>query len=72
VGVPKADRGELRKVWKKINTLFCGERWAAEEVEALKEKYPITHLVIHKNYPHPKAVPLENVYENEDYIVYAF
>jgi hypothetical protein len=72
VGVPKAKRGELRKVWEKIDTLFCGERWAAEEVEALKEKYPITHLVIHKNYPHPKDIPLEKVYKNEDYILYVF
>jgi hypothetical protein len=63
---------ELTKVRKRIDSLFCGDRWAAEEVEALKEEYPITHLVIHKNYPHPEAIPLEKVYENEDYIVYAF
>jgi hypothetical protein len=63
---------ELTKVRKRIDSLFCGGRWAAEEVEALKEEYPITHLVIHKNHPHPEAIPLEKVYENEDYIVYAF
>jgi hypothetical protein len=72
VGVPKAERGDLRKLWKKLNTLFSGERWAAEVVKELKAKYPITHLVIHKNFPHPEDIPLEQVFENEDYIVYAF
>jgi hypothetical protein len=71
-GVSKAEAMELTKVRKRIDSLFCGGRWAAEEVEALKEEYPITHLVIHKNHPHPEAIPLEKVYENEDYIVYAF
>ena len=72
IGVPKAERDELRKLWKTINTLVHEKRWAVEEVKALKAKYPITHLVIHKNYPHPENIPLEHVFENEDYIVYAF
>jgi hypothetical protein len=62
----------LKKIKNQIDQLFCGDRWKSEEVEALKQTYPITHLVIHKNYPHPEDIPLENVFENEDYIVYAF
>jgi hypothetical protein len=72
VGVPKTEWMALRKIKNQIDQLFCGDRWKSEEVEALKQTYPITHLVIHKNYPHPEDIPLEKVYENEDYILYVF
>jgi hypothetical protein len=72
IGVPRTEWAALRKRKKQIEQLFCGHRWNSEQVEALKQTYPITHLVIHKHYPHPKDIPLEQVYENEDYILYVF
>ena len=72
IGAPKAERVVLRKIKNQIDQLFCGDRWQSEEVEALRQTYPITHLVIHKHYPHPKDIPLEQVHENEDYILYVF
>ncbi|MDA9761649.1 DUF2298 domain-containing protein [Desulfobacterales bacterium] len=72
VRVSKTEWMALRKIKNQIDQLFCGDRWKSEEVEALKQTYPITHLVIHKNYPHPEDIPLEKVYENEDYILYVF
>lgn len=63
---------ELRERKEKITRLFCGDHWMVEEVAALKHRYGVTHLVIHRHYPHPSDIPLERVYENSDYIVYRF
>ena len=72
VRVPKTERAALRKLRNQIDQLFCGDGWKPKEVEAFKQTYPITHLVIHKHYPHPNGIPLEKVHENEDYILYVF
>ena len=46
--------------------------WNREEMERFQQRVRFTHLLIHKPYPHPTNIPLELIYENSDYQVYAF
>lgn len=48
---------------------FRKKRWRGEiENNIVKEGW--THLIIHKNYPHPSNIPCEVVSENRNYIAY--
>jgi hypothetical protein len=72
IGVPDEDKAGLVKLRETINRLFAGTQWSPEGVKALREKYPITHFVVHKRYPYPEEIPLERIYENVDYVAYRF
>lgn len=52
--------------------LFQARTWDATLIGSIKEKFSITHLLIHKNYMHADYIPLNIVYENKDYVVYQF
>jgi hypothetical protein len=52
--------------------LFQSEDWPARQIALLKQKVPITHLLIHKQYRHARDIPLELVFENSRYAVYRF
>jgi hypothetical protein len=53
-------------------TLFQAKTWPSTQIDYLREKFPITHLLIHKNYMYADDIPLDLVYENKDYAVYRF
>jgi hypothetical protein len=55
-----------------LSRLFQVEMWPKREIAFLRQKAPITHLLIHKHYRHAKHIPLELIYENNDYAVYRF
>jgi hypothetical protein len=50
--------------------LFQAQAWPAAQIALLREKVPLTHVLIHKPYAHAIAIPLELVYENSEYAVY--
>jgi hypothetical protein len=53
--------------------LLSAEKWDPRILELAREK-GWTHYVIHKSYPHPPfdQIPLDTVFDDEDYRVYAF
>jgi len=55
-----------------ITRSFQWKSWPEDQISHLRRTYPVTHLLIHKNYPHADAIPLQLVYENRDYAVYRF
>jgi hypothetical protein len=59
-----AERLELQK-------LLEAEQWTDAIAQAARANR-WTHLLIRKDYPHPAAIPLERVFENESYSVYRF
>lgn len=52
--------------------LFQRTTWPATQIGYLRDRFAITHLLIHKNYVHADDIPLDLVYENKDYAVYRF
>lgn len=52
--------------------LFTSEAWNKAVIEHLVSRYPITHFVVHRTYPHPRNIPLPIVAENDQYVVYRF
>jgi len=51
--------------------LLREERWPAE-LPDIATKNSWTHLLVHKDGPHAKDIPLPAIFENRDYIVYRF
>ena len=54
-----------------LQPLLQADQWSGAIDEASR-KYGWTHLLIHKDYRHPAAIPLQRVFENESYQVYRF
>jgi hypothetical protein len=52
--------------------LFQLNRWPAAQIEQIRQKVPLTHLLIHKQFVHAEDIPLALVFENEHYSVYRF
>ena len=50
--------------------LFQEGSWPAAQIDRLRQRIPITHVLIHKSYAHASDIPLGLVYENGDYAVY--
>jgi hypothetical protein len=50
--------------------LFQEPSWPAAQIDRLRQRIPITHVLIHKSYAHASDIPLALVYENGDYAVY--
>lgn len=59
------DKQQARRVFKQ-------DTWDAETTAELVSRYPITHFLVHRSYPHPDAIPLRVVARNSEYKVYAF
>ena len=57
---------------KKAQPLFTQKTWQARAINDLVSRYPITHLLIHRPYPHPQDIPLPVLVETDEYIVYVF
>lgn len=55
-----------------IMQLFQKDPWPGTQVGYVLEKFPVTHLLIHKAYRHAHEIPLKLVYENREYAVYRF
>ena len=56
---------------KKLQKLFRSERWT-DAIDQAAQVHHWTHLLIRKDYVHPVPVPLERIFENEDYAVHRF
>jgi hypothetical protein len=56
---------------RELQPLLQSEQWS-DAIDEASRKYGWTHLLIHKDYRHPTAIPLQRVFENEDYEVYRF
>jgi len=54
-----------------LQALLQAPDWSPQ-IEAAARAHGWTHLLVHKDYPHPEPVPLERVFENETYAVYRF
>jgi hypothetical protein len=67
-GVRKEDTLRYARLVK----LFRAPNWPAGEIGILQKNVGITHLLIHKSYPHATDIPLTRVYENDEYAVYQF
>ena len=65
-------RAEDRNAYAGILQWFQREDWPAAQIGQLTAKIGITHLLIHKHYPHAAAIPMVPVYENGNYRVYRF
>jgi len=55
---------------RKEQQMLTYKEWQHKELNRIIENRGWTHLLIHKNYPHPEDIPHEMVYENKDYAVY--
>ena len=54
-----------------LQQLLVAGEWTAAITEAAR-LHGWTHLVIHKDYPHPQTIPLERVFDSAHYSVYRF
>ena len=54
-----------------LQPLLQAEQWS-DAIDEASRQYGWTHLLIHKDYRHPAAIPLQRVFENEFYEVYRF
>ena len=61
-----------RILYLRLLNLFRMPAWPAAQIDFLRGKVGITHLLIHKNYAHADEIPLALIYENDDYAVYRF
>ena len=60
--------GEERRGLQK---LLEQQEWAGE-ILAAAQTHHWTHLLIRKDYPHPTPIPLERIFDNDEYAVYRF
>lgn len=67
-----AVRNEERNLYAALLQLFQSKTWPTAQIDYLRGKVPITHVLIHKHYSHADDIPLNLVYENKDYAVYRF
>ena len=58
------ERRDLQQLLKQLE-------WGPAIPEAAR-RHGWTHYLVRKDYPHPSQVPLERLFENEEYVVYAF
>jgi hypothetical protein len=56
---------------KPLQELLRRPEWSDAILEAARNN-GWTHFLVHKPYPHPAQIPLERVFENEQYEVYRF
>lgn len=63
---------EARNRYASLARLFQLQNWPAAEAARQARKIGLTHLLIHKHYPHADRIPLVPIHENDDYIVYRF
>lgn len=59
-------------VYAELPKLFQAGEWPGGQIALLRQKIPVTHLLIHKRYRHATDIPLELVFENTEYAVYRF
>ncbi|MCB9192575.1 MAG: hypothetical protein H6602_13010 [Flavobacteriales bacterium] len=52
--------------------LFSELIWNKRKIAELVQQNRITHLIIHKKYPHADSIPLAVTYDNDTYRVYKF
>jgi hypothetical protein len=62
---------EFSRSRQALQPLLQAEAWSPAIDEAARV-HGWTHLLIHKDYVHPRPVPLERVFENQRYAVYRF
>jgi hypothetical protein len=66
------DRIINRPLYEAAINLFRRTSWPEAEISAFTSVVPITHLLIHKNFPHANDIPLRLIYSNDRYAVYRF
>ncbi|MBI2187875.1 MAG: hypothetical protein HYU37_12290 [Acidobacteria bacterium] len=54
-----------------LQELLRATEWT-DAIERAAQKYHWTHLVVHKHYAHPAAIPLERLFDNDAYTVFRF
>jgi len=54
-----------------LQALLRSESWTEAIVRAARTHH-WTHFLVHKSYPHPAAIPLERLFENDEFAVYRF
>lgn len=54
-----------------LQQLLQHDEWS-DAVRDAAGTHGSTHLVVRKDYPHPSPLPLQRIFENEDYAVYRF
>ena len=52
--------------------LFANRVWDDQMVETLLRKYPLTHYVVRRSFPHPRDIPLKLVASNDEFFVFEF
>ena len=56
---------------RELQSLLQADDWSAA-IDRAARQHHWTHLLIRKDYAHPRAIPLEQLFENEAYSVYRF
>ena len=64
--------GDRLEMLEAANQLFQRAVWPVAEIAQLRDNVGLTHVLIHKHYPHSQDIPLRMIYENRDYAVYLF
>jgi hypothetical protein len=54
-----------------LQALLEAETWTDAIGQAARQ-HQWTHFLVHKNYAHPAKIPLEQLFENDAYVVYQF
>jgi len=62
----------LRNFLERFHRLFATRSWDAAKINEYRSRIPVTHLVIHRGYPHPANIPIPMVYQNDEYQLYRF
>ena len=62
---------EFSRERRELQPLLQSEAWSGA-IDQVAASHGWTHLLIHKDYPHPAAIPLERLFENASYAVYRF
>jgi len=63
-GEPIEDRRELQRLLQR-------PEWS-DAISSAARQYHWTHLLIRKDYVHPRPIPLMPIFENDSYVVYRF
>ncbi|MBM3779584.1 MAG: hypothetical protein FJW23_15325 [Acidimicrobiia bacterium] len=56
---------------QELQALLEADVWSGE-IDAAAREHGWTHLLIRKDYPHPRPIPLERVFDGDEYAVYRF
>jgi hypothetical protein len=56
---------------RELQSMLQASDWS-DAIERAARKYHWTHLLVRKDYMHPRPIPLEQIFENDSYSVYRF